>query len=135
MFIMIHLFVMYLLECFHFINDTVHFCLNKKSENMIRCELQIKHREEREQCRKLKQRYIETLNKSHYLRIPISNTDDIHKIIIWKFTEQKENRTSKSISAYLCDTCGNYCYGENSIYKNKKGYSYKVICECRIDNQ
>ena len=94
---------------------------------MLALELIIKHRDQREECRQHKKKYIETLNHSHYLRIPITDIDNMHKIIIWKFTEQ-----SNSITSYICDTCGNYCYGDNSIYKNKNGYPRKILCECII---
>lgn len=129
MFITIHLLVMYLIECYHSINNFIHVLLDKKSQNMIENELQIKHCEQRDNNRKFKKKYIDTINTLYYLRLPSQDIDDSE---LWKIIENTSSTKTIYISGRSCIKCGNYGYGKENNgekYLNTK-YPSCIICKC-----
>lgn len=132
MIITIHLLVSYFIECYHFYNDYIHVFLGKKTQNMIQHELRIKHREQRENSRQLKKKYINTINNSYFLRLQLEDTTtNNEKIEIWKFVETTQSIKNYCISGHSCKICGNYGYGKaKDIDEINERYPSRIICHC-----
>jgi hypothetical protein len=103
--------------------------LDKKSQKMIENELLIKHREQRDNNRKLKKKYIDTINTLYYLRLP---SQDIDNSELWKIIENISSTKTTYISGRSCIKCGNYGYikENNGQLNSNKKYPPYILCKC-----
>ena len=146
MIIIIHLLILYFIECYHYYNDVVHAFFSKKTHHMIQNERIIKEQEQNYLFWIMKKQLIKKLKNCKFIKIPLVHSDLTSEktIEIWKFEENSPSERKSVIIGHSCEICGDYDYSfpycncikcKDNIEQSLEcdiieRYPYVILCKC-----
>ena len=146
MIIAIHIFVLYVIDCYHYYNDAIHTLFGKKTQNIIQNKRIEREREQDYLFWKMKKQLVKQLKECRFTKIPVLHSDLTSEktIEIWKFEENTESQKKSVIIGHSCEICGEYDYSfpycncvkcKDKTIKSldhyiTERYPYIILCKC-----